>query len=124
MTRVQVASYGQIVGMVFRLYRKRAGVRQADVAQAAQVTPSVWSRIESGRIGLSLVHLEMAAESVLEWPSVILDRAERVRERLEGAEEPLEVVPTLSEGCLAQEELERLAQRYASDLLVLPPLAD
>lgn len=124
MTRVQVASYGQIVGMVFRLYRKRAGVRQADVAQAAQVTPSVWSRIESGRIGLSLVHLEMAAESVLEWPSVILDRAERVRERLEGSEEPLEVVPTMSEGCVAQGELERLVQRYASDLLVLPPLSE
>lgn len=124
MTRVQVASYGQIVGMVFRLYRKRAGVRQADVAQAAQVTPSVWSRIESGRIGLSLIHLEMASESVLEWPSVILDRAERVRERLEGAEEPLEVVPTATEGCVTQAELERLAQRYASDLLVLPPLSE
>lgn len=54
------------IGITFRAVRRRLGLRQADVARRARVSPSLISRIERGQLG-----------------SISLSRARRVAEVLE-----------------------------------------
>ncbi len=78
------------IGITFRAVRRRLGLRQADVARRARVSPSLISRIERGQLG-----------------SISLARARRVAEVLEIR---LDVIATWRGG-----ELERvLNARHAS----------
>lgn len=121
----QAASYSQVVGLVLRHYRKREKYKQSDLARAVGVTASVWSRIEAGQINLHITHLDRACEEMGVWASEILDRAERLRERLDQDSQQVKI---FSNAAQAQEEpgqwllldlrtLEKVARVTASDLL-------
>jgi transcriptional regulator with XRE-family HTH domain len=88
----QAVLYAQVVGLVLRRARKKEGLKQGELAEAVGVTASVWSRIEAGQISLQVVHLDRACEALGVWGSELLDKAERLRERLDGEGGPVRVL--------------------------------
>lgn len=67
-----VATYPAIVGGVLSDLRKRANLRQEDVAKAIGVAQTTWSRIETGQSSATVEHLKLAAEHLGYPPSDIL----------------------------------------------------
>lgn len=71
-------SYGAIVGAVLVLLRKRAGLRQEDVAEAVGVAGSTWCRAERGQSGLSVEQLAKASRRIGVLPGEVLTKADLV----------------------------------------------
>ncbi len=122
----QAATYSQLVGLVLRWYRKKDKLKQADLAKTVGVTASVWSRIESGRINLHIAHLDRACEELGIWASEILDKSERLRERMESEAVGVRIIPgepgKAVEGdwiMLGNKTLQAIVEQAATDLL--PP---
>ena len=69
-------TYAAIVGRVLVFLRREHGVRQADLAAAAGVGQSTWSRIEAGASALSVDQLGRAATALGLGPGDILNQAD------------------------------------------------
>lgn len=57
-------TYAAIVGQVLVFLRQKKGIRQADLAAAAGVGQSTWSRIETGRSALTIDQLGRTARAL------------------------------------------------------------
>ncbi|WP_242560910.1 MULTISPECIES: helix-turn-helix transcriptional regulator [Pandoraea] len=68
-----VTTYGAILGAVLAQIRSAAGLKQSDLAEAAGVGPSTWSRIEKGESSLSTDQLKLASDKLGISPSKILE---------------------------------------------------
>lgn len=72
-----VVTYPAIVGGVLSDLRKRANLRQEDVAKAIGVAQTTWSRIETGQSSATVEYLKLAADHLGYPPSDILHFADQ-----------------------------------------------
>lgn len=75
-TREPTTTYPTIVGRVIANARGKAGLRQADLAQAVGLTQSAWSRIERGETAINIEQLARAAHRMKLQPNEIVRRAD------------------------------------------------
>jgi len=69
-------TYAAVVGQVLVYLRRENKIRQADIARAAGVGQSTWSRIEAGRSALNLEQLSRVAATFGLTPGDVLARAD------------------------------------------------
>ena len=81
----KATTYAAIVGQVLVFVRRQQGVRQADLAAAAGVGQSTWSRIEAGVSALNMDQLGRAAAALGLGPGELLARADESARVLERA---------------------------------------
>lgn len=70
---VVVTSYPAILGAMLQAKRKALGLSQTDVATAAGVNTSTWSRIENGESAMTVEQLVSAAVVFESTPGRLLD---------------------------------------------------
>lgn len=70
-------TYPAVVGRILVLARESVGVPQAELAAAAGVSQSTWSRIENGSSGLSIEQLSLAAAKLRCTPGHLVAEADR-----------------------------------------------
>lgn len=78
-----VATYPAIVGGVLTDLRKRADLRQEDVAKAVGVAQTTWSRIETGHSSATVEHLKLASKELGCTPADILRFADNAADHFE-----------------------------------------
>jgi len=77
-----VTMYSQVVARIVGELRKAGNFDQKDFADRLGVSPSTWSRAESGQVGLSLDQLAGAAKVLNKPPAQILAYADAATEQL------------------------------------------
>jgi transcriptional regulator with XRE-family HTH domain len=77
-----VTRYSELVARVVGQLRHAHKFDQKQFAEALGVSPSTWSRAESGQIGLSLDQLAGAARVLKTTPGQILNYADKVADQL------------------------------------------
>lgn len=75
-----LTTYEGVVSQTVVKLREERGISQAAFAEQVGLSPSTWSRIESGDSGLSLDQLKKAAEILSFQPHQLLEIADRVIE--------------------------------------------
>lgn len=77
-----VMPYNVLVGKILQRHRETSGISQSEVAAAAGLTQSAYSRIESGQTALTISHLHVIANALGKKPDEIMREVEDVSERL------------------------------------------
>jgi transcriptional regulator with XRE-family HTH domain len=77
-----VTRYSELVARLVGEMRQRENFDQKQFAEQLGVSPSTWSRAESGQVGLSLDQLAGAARVLKTTPGQILSYADTVSEQL------------------------------------------
>jgi transcriptional regulator with XRE-family HTH domain len=80
----QATFYGQIVGQVIRGRRELQGITLAAMSQSMDLSPSGWSRVETGDTAMSITQLRRAARRLGMQPSEIVRQADLLVSQLEG----------------------------------------
>ncbi len=75
-------TYPAIVGHVLASHRSRIPATQGDIARKLGLSPSTWSRVERGEVGLTMDQLSAAASVLGVEPGQILARADHVSQTL------------------------------------------
>lgn len=75
-----VTRYSELVARVVGQLRQARNLDQKQFAEAMGVSPSTWSRAESGQAGLSLDQLAAAASVLGATPGQLLAHADQVAE--------------------------------------------
>lgn len=81
-----IATYDSIVSIAVANIREQKGITQADLAEAVGVSPSTWSRIESGQTGLSLDQLKKASDRLGFKPHEVLQISDMLIEKVPDVE--------------------------------------
>jgi transcriptional regulator with XRE-family HTH domain len=76
-------TYAAIVGQVLVFLREGKNIRQSDLAAAAGIGQSTWSRIESGASAFSIDQLDRAATALDVRPADIMAQADDAAAALE-----------------------------------------
>lgn len=76
-----VTLYPAIVGAVILYGRECIGLSQKDMAEAMDLNPSTWSRIESGVSALTVAQLERVAIALGVTPGDVIQKADVARRR-------------------------------------------
>lgn len=77
-----VTRYSELVARIVGQLRSERGFDQKQFAEALGVSPSTWSRAESGQTGLSLDQLAGAARALNTTPAQILAFADKAEHQL------------------------------------------
>lgn len=75
-------TYPAIVGGILAQLRNQQGFHQGQLAEAMGVTQSTLSRIENGQSSLSIERLRLAAHSLNQAPSTILQYADNTESEM------------------------------------------
>lgn len=70
-------SYAVVVGRAFRFLRESRGIQLGAVAQAAGVSVSGWSRVETGDTTMTVQQLRVGADAIGARPTEVLEHAEQ-----------------------------------------------
>lgn len=74
-----ITTYNGIVGAVLRQRREQMGLEQSQIAQKLGLTQSSYSRIESGKTSLTLVHLSDIAPHFGLSPQSLVAQVESIK---------------------------------------------
>ena len=87
-----VLPYNVLIGKVLQRHREHLGRNQSEVAIAANMTQSAYSRIETGQTALTLPHLHAIASALGMAPEAIMKEVSDTEKRLQAqkVEVPLE----------------------------------
>lgn len=94
-----LTTYESVVSQTVAKLRDQKGISQAAFAEQVGLSPSTWSRIESGDSGLSIDHLKKVAEILGLKPHQLLEIADKVLEetpQLEVVTKKKEMVTTIT----------------------------